>query len=159
MAATDEPSFDWAKLIAERQIQDAMEAGEFDNLPGAGKPLDLDEDSFVPMSVRLLNKILKNSGAVPVWIQTEKDLRKELEEIGPFKERGLRLLRHSRNAASRDRAAHRLRTGYQERMEFVNNLIFKYNYIAPGGAMRVFFPYKIKEEMTLLEQEITAAGE
>ena len=32
----------------ERKIQDAMAKGEFDNLPGAGQPLTLDDDTFCP---------------------------------------------------------------------------------------------------------------
>ena len=153
---SDGPTFDWAAQVAERQIQDAIEAGEFDNLPGMGKPLNLDEDASIPLSVRMLNKILKNSGAVPVWIQTEKDIQKEQDEIAPFKERSLRTIRHARNAASRERASYRLRSEYKERLELVNHLIFKYNYTAPGGAMRVFFPYRVKEEMAALEREIEA---
>ncbi len=157
MAVNDEPNFDWAKLIAERQIADAIEAGEFDNLPGMGKPLDLEEDAFTPVSVRLLNKILKNSGAVPEWIQAEKDINNEIRDVSLSRERGLRGIRHARNAASRERAAERLRTDYRQRIELVNNLIFKYNYIAPSGVIRVFFPYKIKEEMAELELQIEAA--
>ena len=156
MSVTDEPNFDWAKSSAERQIVEAMEAGEFDNLPGMGQPLDLDDDPFTPLSVRLLNKILKNSGAVPEWIQTEKDIANEIRELPIARERGLRALRHARNAASRERAAERLRTDYRDRLQLINDLIFKYNYITPGGAIRVFIPYKTKEEMAELEGQIEA---
>ena len=32
-----EPNLDWTQIIAERKIREAIDAGEFDNLPGRGK--------------------------------------------------------------------------------------------------------------------------
>lgn len=60
--------------IAEEKIREAMARGEFDNLPGAGKPLVLDDDSMVPGDLRVAYRILKNAGCVP----PELDLRKEI---------------------------------------------------------------------------------
>ena len=40
-------------------------AGAFDDLPGAGKPLDLDDDRLVPEDVRIAYRILRNAGFVP----------------------------------------------------------------------------------------------
>jgi hypothetical protein len=53
------------ELIAERKIAEAIAQGEFDDLPGAGKPLDLDEDPLVPEEQRMANRILKNAGFAP----------------------------------------------------------------------------------------------
>jgi hypothetical protein len=53
------------ELIAERRIAEALAQGEFDGLPGAGKPLDLAEDPLVPEDQRMANRILKNAGYVP----------------------------------------------------------------------------------------------
>ena len=39
---------DWMAGIAERKIQDAIEDGLFDNLPGRGQPLDLSVNPFEP---------------------------------------------------------------------------------------------------------------
>ena len=36
------------KIIAENKIKSAMEAGEFDNLPGLGKPFEFDERDMDP---------------------------------------------------------------------------------------------------------------
>ena len=47
--------------IAERRIAEAVSQGEFDNLPGAGRPLDLDEDALVPEELRMARRILKNA--------------------------------------------------------------------------------------------------
>lgn len=63
------------ELLAERQIQEAIERGELDDLPGAGQPLDLDDDPLVPEELRLAYRILKNAGFVPAEVG-------ELNEIG-----------------------------------------------------------------------------
>src|SRR5690242_6222653 len=66
--------------IAERKIQEAIDEGKFDNLPGKGKPLNLDDDLVTPPHLRLVNKILKNAGVLPDWIQTQKDIVDERQE-------------------------------------------------------------------------------
>lgn len=58
---------------AERHILDAQSKGEFDNLPGAGSPLVLDDDSGVPQELRVAYRILKNAGYVPAEIQDRKE--------------------------------------------------------------------------------------
>jgi len=55
--------------IAERRIGEAVANGELDNLPGAGKPLELDDDPLVPEELRLAYRILKNAGYVPPEIE------------------------------------------------------------------------------------------
>jgi len=51
------------ELIAERRLEEAIERGEFDDLPGAGLPLDLDDmDASLPEELRLAYRILKNAG-------------------------------------------------------------------------------------------------
>jgi hypothetical protein len=62
------------EIIAEEKIREAMARGEFANLPGAGKPLRLEDDSMVPGDLRVAYKILKNAGCVP----PELELRKEI---------------------------------------------------------------------------------
>lgn len=48
--------------IVEAIIKDAMERGEFDNLPGKGKPIDLTEYFETPEEVRVAHSLLKNAG-------------------------------------------------------------------------------------------------
>ena len=49
-------------IIAERRIQEAMAEGQFDDLPGRGKPQKLEDLSHLPPEVRMVYTILKNSG-------------------------------------------------------------------------------------------------
>lgn len=55
-------------------IRKAMEAGEFDNLPGQGQPLDLSVDPHVPADMQLAYKIMKQNGIAPDWIVQGKTL-------------------------------------------------------------------------------------
>jgi hypothetical protein len=49
--------------LAERRIGEAIERGEFDDLPGAGQPLDLDDlDPLLPEELRMAWRILRNAG-------------------------------------------------------------------------------------------------
>ena len=63
--------------IAEQRIREAIERGEFDNLEGRGKPLDLRDDSWIPEDLRMAYKILKNAGCLPA----ELELRKEVMNL------------------------------------------------------------------------------
>jgi len=56
--------------LAERRIEEALARGEFDDLPGAGRPLELDDDPLVPEELRVAYRILKNAGYVPPEVQT-----------------------------------------------------------------------------------------
>jgi hypothetical protein len=67
-------SFD--KLVEEK-IRAAMEAGEFDNLAGRGRPIDLKPYFDTPEDLRLAYSVLKSSGFVP----EEAALLKEIEAL------------------------------------------------------------------------------
>jgi hypothetical protein len=66
--------------IVERKIQEALERGEFDNLPGRGKPLLLEEDSHIPEELRVAYKILKNADCLPPELEAKKEIR-QMEDL------------------------------------------------------------------------------
>ncbi len=57
------------ELIAERKIAEAVERGDFDDLPGRGRPLAIEEDPLVPEDLRMAYRILKNAGYVPAELE------------------------------------------------------------------------------------------
>lgn len=61
--------------IAESRIQEAIERGELRNLPGEGKPLQLDDDSAIPEELRAAYRILKNAGFLPPELQLRREVR------------------------------------------------------------------------------------
>ena len=58
----------------EKKIREAIEAGEFDNLPGKGQPLDLRENPFEDPDLRMVHKLLRDAGFAPAWIEERKDI-------------------------------------------------------------------------------------
>ena len=63
----------------EKRIREAIAAGEFDNLEGTGKPLDLDGYFNTPEDVRMGYSVLKSAKIVPEEVD-------RLKEIGELKE-------------------------------------------------------------------------
>lgn len=60
--------------VAEQRIVEAIERGELDDLPGAGEPLCLEDNSMVPAELRAAYRVLKNAGFIPVEIGVRKDI-------------------------------------------------------------------------------------
>ena len=67
--------------IAEQRIQEALARGELENLPGAGQALDFSDDNLVPEELRMVYRILKNSGYVPPEVKGLKELAELEREI------------------------------------------------------------------------------
>lgn len=67
-------------LIAERKIAEAISRGELENLPGEGRPLELDDDALIPEDLRLAYRILKNAGYVPPEVETINEIA-QLERV------------------------------------------------------------------------------
>lgn len=63
--------------VAEEKIVAAQKAGAFDNLPGKGKPLELEDLSWVPEDLRVAYHILKNAHVLP----PEAELLKEIHVL------------------------------------------------------------------------------
>ena len=63
--------------VVEEKIRQALSEGAFDNLPGAGKPLKLEDNSGSPPDLRLAYKLLKDAHCLP----PEPELRKEILQI------------------------------------------------------------------------------
>ena len=64
----------------EEQIQEAIARGEFANLPGTGKPLNLDDDPYTGDKSSAY-RMLKDNGYAPPEIELLKEIRHENERI------------------------------------------------------------------------------
>ncbi|MHB9592025.1 DnaJ family domain-containing protein [Enterobacter mori] len=58
---------------AERHISDAQRKGEFDNLPGSGEPLVLEDDSHIAPELRAGYRLLKNAGCLPPELEQRRE--------------------------------------------------------------------------------------
>ena len=68
------------EAMAERRILEAQARGDFEVLPGAGAPLDLDDDPLVPEALRVAYRMLKNAGFLPPELEPHGALR-EVEQL------------------------------------------------------------------------------
>ena len=66
--------------IIEEKIKKAMAEGEFDNLKGKGKPLNLDDYFNTPEDIRMAYTLLKKNEFVPEEVEL-------LKEIGTLREK------------------------------------------------------------------------
>lgn len=67
--------------IAERKIREAMERGEFDNLPGKGEPIDLSDYFSVPEDLRVGYSLLKQNGFVPDEVRLLREIEAARAEM------------------------------------------------------------------------------
>jgi hypothetical protein len=66
--------------VVEERIRKAQKKGQFKNLEGSGKPLDLLNDQAVAEELRLAYKILKNADCLPPEIEIKKEIH-QTEEL------------------------------------------------------------------------------
>lgn len=127
-------------LIADRKIEEAIAEGKFNDLPGKGRPLDLEKDAGVPIYLR----VLRNAGVPPEWVLLEEEIaaaRRECAQIWHQTERLYPSWRERCTAANGDAAAQnigrfnqwiaRVRAEYLAAVDHVNTAILKLNYYGP----------------------------
>ena len=67
--------------LVESRIRDAQARGEFDGLPGSGRPLPEEDLSGVPPELRVAVRILKNAGCVPAEVGALRDLDSMIAQL------------------------------------------------------------------------------
>ncbi len=109
----------------DRQIRQAQERGDFDNLRGHGKPLPAADPNEVHAGDDAMGlKLLKNHEALPAWIELNK-------EIVALREQCRRILHYYTVERDRDRRA-RFARDYRRRVDDLNRKIETYNLIIPA---------------------------
>ena len=142
---------DWTAGIAERKIQDAIDEGLFDDLPGRGQPLDLSVNPFEPPGMGAVNRLLRHNKVLPIWLLLE-------QEIEASRALALAVLARWEAAApgfdgSPDYPAIRARAreAYARHMQDTNDLILKLNYSSPF-ALRVTIPFMKKRRLAEFDE-------
>ena len=128
----------WRNLV-EQRIQDGIERGLFDNLKGAGKPLKLDDDAFVPEDMRMAFRLLRTNGLAPLWVELNKEIRDDLARLERFRAH----VHDRRNQTNHIQLEH-LRQDYAGRISEINGKILNYNILAPSS--RVHFATLILDD-------------
>ena len=61
--------------VIEARIKKAQDEGAFENLPGSGRPLHLEDDRHIPEDLRMAHKVLKNADCLPPEVHLRKEIR------------------------------------------------------------------------------------
>ncbi len=72
--------------IAEERIREAIQRGEFENLPGSGKPLKFDDELHIPDDLRMAYKVLKNADCLPPELELKKEIRTAEDLLSELKD-------------------------------------------------------------------------
>ncbi len=120
----------------EDQIRRAMEEGQFDNLPGKGKPLKLDENAFEDPEWRMAHKIMKDAGFSLPWIENRKEIEDDLETARAGLKRAWAWrqggLANKQTRAYVEAEWQRAVTAFREKIVTLNKRIFSYNLEVPS---------------------------
>jgi DnaJ family protein C protein 28 len=118
-------------------IRRAMEEGQFDDLPGKGKPLRLDEDPNADSAWRMAYHALKSSGYSLPWIEMRQEIETDLEAArsGLRRTRGWRAKELERGADPGPAEAEwgRAQGNFREMAAELNKRIRSYNLEAPSA--------------------------
>ncbi len=138
---------DWENVV-DKQIREAIERGDFDNLSGKGKPLDLNVNPFVPAEMHEAFRILEKAGVAPDWIERDKEICAEKMALEKML-RDQTHWQHDRAARSQalapdqiileyerlGRARADVITHFRERAAVLNKLIDTFNLKAPNSRL------------------------
>lgn len=120
----------------EELMRRAIEAGQFDNLPGKGKPLNLEDDVWIDADWRLAHHILKSAGYTLPWIETLKEIDASVEEARQELRRACQYHDEclAEGASASQAGAERLRAeqAFREKVLKLNQRIRDYNLQAPS---------------------------
>jgi hypothetical protein len=148
----------WRDLV-EEILGEARDNGEFDNLPGKGKPLRLQDDVFSGDKA-LAYHLLKNNDLAPPEIERGKQIDAEIERaeeiLATLRRRRNALLGGGRILSASDRRAYNLvrdnaEASYREVLREANSNVLSLNITAPAILHRPLIP--IEKRMQAFAEE------
>ena len=119
----------------EAQIRDAMAAGMFDNLPGAGKPLFFGAGDGLAGDNWLGFRVLQNGGLLPEWLNLAKDIERDRERLDRLDAEHAALCQAAARNGGGDAyrgSISRLRARYEELARSLRRRQDRFNHDAPG---------------------------
>jgi DnaJ homolog subfamily C member 28 len=132
----------------EEQIAEARERGEFDNLPGSGKPLRFDDDDFYAGDKALAYGLLKNHGFAPAEIELAKEIRTGSEhaeaKLEKVRQRGRALRARSSPPSANEKRAYnasveKTAVEYEQTLRELNRKTLTLNLTTPDAMHRPLF--------------------
>lgn len=157
MAEPEGDAFIWTEAVAERKIKEAMDEGLFDNLPGAGKPLDLTENPFEPPGMAAVNRMLRHNRVLPAWLLLEQEIEASRAAAIAVLDRWRATVGRVSGTPEYAALQSQARSAYERHMRQTNNLILKYNYTNPF-VYRSVIPFMIKRRLAEFDKLYAASA-
>ncbi|KAL1566026.1 dnaJ subfamily C member 28-like [Salvia divinorum] len=132
--------------VVEQRVWHAMEEGQFENLPGKGKPLDLDTNPHADPAEDTLYRILNKNGCAPEWVELNKEIRNSIAGWRIALGRAW-MCKDGVDDSKWLEASEALKLQLRD----LNNKVFRYNLIVPFG--RQMFGFKWEREIDQLNEE------
>ena len=120
------------RRIVEEKITRAMQDRVFDNLPGKGKPLKLEDNPHEPEEMRTAHRLLKQNDFTLPWIEAWREIEAEREKLREeLRDAHQRFWQAGRSAAWELARAH-----FQGRVQALNRRILGYNLSVPAAVFQ-----------------------
>ena len=125
----------------EDHIRKAMEEGKFDDLPGKGKPLNLDDNPHADPEWQLAHHMLKSSGYTLPRIAARQEIETQVEAARSTLTRAWewrgRSLQGGQPYAQAEAEWQRALQAFEGEVEKINKKIFDYNLQAPSDKLQL----------------------
>lgn|SRR5574341_152020 len=115
----------------DRAIREAMDEGKFDNLPGAGQPIRLEDAPFVDAGTQMAHHLLKTNNFAPAWIEERRELEEEIRAAHGDLQRARQWIARVGLAPTRSSEWERACRAFRERVATLNRRIRDFNLKAP----------------------------
>jgi hypothetical protein len=137
----------------EQIIRQAMEEGAFDNLPGNGRPLTLDENPYLDPEWQLAHHLLRQNGFAPEFVERRQAIelelaaaREALARTWAWRQQGLKQGKPTDWVEAEWRRA---TTKFAEKVGEINILIRDYNLQIPNPLLHRS-PIAVEDELSKL---------
>mgnify|MGYP005839141671 FL=1 len=124
--------FEW---VAEEKIRSAIESGQWDNLPGKGKPLQWRDNPFEPPEWRMAYSLIRQNGFSLPWMEERKEIDAEVQQFRAQLSSGLRSVNSTQ-----------VKDWAKRQIDRLNRRIFRYNLGVPLDRFQVL-PLNLEREM------------
>jgi DnaJ homolog subfamily C member 28 len=119
--------------VVDQLLGQARSKGQFDNLPGQGRPLQEDaEEALVPPELRTGFRMLKNAGFAPPWVEARRSIEADRAQLGIWLTQT-----NARWPRLDEPARAKLRAEYRRKLEDLQREILNHNLTAPESAGQI----------------------
>ncbi|CAM6087137.1 unnamed protein product [Calypogeia fissa] len=140
--------------VAEQRIVRSMMNGDFENLPGKGRPLKFECNPHADPAEDMAYRILAKNGFAPEWVELNKDIRIMIQRwrasLAIAYQRKLKASGGQEDTEAISQAWKALLGEFEVELGEINRKVLKYNLLVPFG--RQVMSYKLEKEIVLVQE-------